>query len=300
MTWVIGASAIFGYGIIVSDICVQFSNGTTQDILQKVYPVGNYLAAGFAGSIKIGFSLIEDLQNFLFLPKGFENKAWHPEWVATHWSSNAQKIFDKAEPDEKKLQSQILMVGASPDKTLTGISSSKIYICVLKSPNFYPEIHDKPMSFYSIGSGSEIELYKKALLAYSDFRQGVLSLQFENGLRGGWGQGIILRLTDIIKHTATVGISKHLHLCIVSLGQIHITNNDHIENITYKDNSDNLKFITILGGLDSQIIVNKTEQPTSEKTRKESICFKMPSVARNYKELETMYNNLINLKGAHC
>jgi hypothetical protein len=54
MTWVIGASSIFDYGAMMSDVRVTFSNGRTLDLLQKAYPVGPYIVAGFAGSVRIG------------------------------------------------------------------------------------------------------------------------------------------------------------------------------------------------------------------------------------------------------
>jgi len=57
MTWVVGKLTPFGLGIVASDIRVTFG-GRTEDCLQKIYPVGGGILAGFAGSVKIGFSLL--------------------------------------------------------------------------------------------------------------------------------------------------------------------------------------------------------------------------------------------------
>jgi hypothetical protein len=45
-----------GYGFGISDVRVTLGDGTEADCLQKLYPIGRYLAAGFAGSVAIGTS----------------------------------------------------------------------------------------------------------------------------------------------------------------------------------------------------------------------------------------------------
>jgi len=82
MTWVIGGSTVFGYGVMISDICVSFEQGPSKDCLQKIYPVGNHIIGGFAGSIQLGFAMLQDLRSFLHLPEKEEKEnAWHPDWV---------------------------------------------------------------------------------------------------------------------------------------------------------------------------------------------------------------------------
>ena len=67
MTWVIGGSTIFGYGVLISDVCVSWELGYQFDCLQKIYPLSNSIMGGFAGSVKIGFQLLQDLRDFLGL-----------------------------------------------------------------------------------------------------------------------------------------------------------------------------------------------------------------------------------------
>jgi ATP-dependent protease HslVU (ClpYQ) peptidase subunit len=59
---------MFDYGAMMSDVRVTFSDGSERDLVQKAYSVGPYILAGFAGSVKIGFQLIESLARFLIVP----------------------------------------------------------------------------------------------------------------------------------------------------------------------------------------------------------------------------------------
>ncbi len=82
MTWVIGGITPFGYGVGLSDIRVSWDDKKYRDCLQKVYPVGKFIIAGFAGSVELGFRLIQDLSNFLHLDN--PDEAWIPEWIAVN------------------------------------------------------------------------------------------------------------------------------------------------------------------------------------------------------------------------
>jgi hypothetical protein len=80
MTWVIGASSIFDYGAMMSDVRVTFRDGRERDLVQKAYPVGPYIVAGFAGSVRIGFQMLESLAKFLIVPPNAPQPgAWEPE-----------------------------------------------------------------------------------------------------------------------------------------------------------------------------------------------------------------------------
>ena len=101
MTWVVGASTIWGYGVVISDMQVAFSDGTTADILQKPYPMNNFI---IAGSVKIGFMLLESLAQFVQLPPNkAATHAWDPLWVSNNWWPLAQEVFESAPEPEKKL-----------------------------------------------------------------------------------------------------------------------------------------------------------------------------------------------------
>ena len=114
MTWVIGATSIFDYGAMMSDVRVTLSDGRERDLVQKAFAVGQYIVAGFVGSVKIGFQMLESLAEFLIVPPDAPQPgAWEPEWVSEHWKPIASNIFASAEPAEQALRCQILLVGVS-------------------------------------------------------------------------------------------------------------------------------------------------------------------------------------------
>jgi hypothetical protein len=63
MTWICTASTIYGYGALYSDVQVTFPDGRNADLVQKAYPLSNFIAAGFAGSVRIGFMLLQSLSD---------------------------------------------------------------------------------------------------------------------------------------------------------------------------------------------------------------------------------------------
>jgi hypothetical protein len=66
MTWIVGTPTIFGYGFGISDVRVTPRNGSEVDCLQKIHPVGRYIAAGFAGDVYIGFAMVEELRKLMY------------------------------------------------------------------------------------------------------------------------------------------------------------------------------------------------------------------------------------------
>ena len=68
MTWIVGTPTMFGYAFCVSDIRVSWGERNGLDCLQKIYPVGRDIAAGFSGSVELGFWCIADLRRFLYHP----------------------------------------------------------------------------------------------------------------------------------------------------------------------------------------------------------------------------------------
>ena len=79
MTWIVGRSTLFGYAAGISDICVTLADRTERDCLQKVYPVGRFMAMGFAGSVQIGFKMVTRLADLLKTDD--LEMAWLPEAV---------------------------------------------------------------------------------------------------------------------------------------------------------------------------------------------------------------------------
>jgi hypothetical protein len=191
MTWVIGASSIFGYGAMMSDVRVTFSDGRKRDLLQKAYPVGPYIVAGFAGSVRIGFQMLESLAKFLIVPPNAPQPgAWEPEWVAEHWKPIAFQIFASADTQEQALRCQILLVGISnkidPEVAANPRAVQMPRACIVRfsSPDFEPVIKNTRLSVDHIGSGGGMEHYTKVMQKHFELSSD--SLKAEMGALGMW------------------------------------------------------------------------------------------------------------------
>jgi 20S proteasome alpha/beta subunit len=61
VTWVIGMSGHLIGAVLVADVRVSFPSGQ-RDTLRKIHPVAPNIAIGFAGSVAIGFDMVESLE----------------------------------------------------------------------------------------------------------------------------------------------------------------------------------------------------------------------------------------------
>jgi hypothetical protein len=230
VTWVIGATTFSGCAIVVSDIQVTYvdEDGVTRyrDCLQKTYMVGNHIIGGFAGSVPIGFLLLQDLTLGLRRPKDETPGFWHVGPVAHVWRSRAREIFQSASPLEQEGGSEILLAGveeAEPEQSLSGYRST---IVVMRAPEFEPELTKKFHSFAQIGSGSEVAEYVEILQDHFNFEDG--------GQIGGLTKGDAQMLADMLgaslhqraRKLSRKGISAHMHVHVLSFGEAHQWSND--------------------------------------------------------------------------
>jgi hypothetical protein len=257
MTWVIGSSTAFGYGVLISDIRVTFPEGKEYDILQKAYPVGDFIVAGFAGSVKLGFILLENLRQFLKLPEDAKDCAWDPEWVANNWGPIAKKVYDTAPPALQKQSASVLMVGVSPDKDIGIPGWAQSYVCILRSPKFTPDILMGGNKISSIGCGRNVDVYVQALKEVEGMNNPLI--QMEVGNHGGWAQGIGMHISDILKDNPKPGISQYVQIFVVQRGKITLQE------------------------------MNETVYPPEG----EPIERKMPRVAQGFSEFDKMLNNVM-------
>jgi hypothetical protein len=257
MTWVIGSSTAFGYGVLISDIRVTLLWEVKEyDILQKAYPVGDFIVAGLAGSVELGFILLENLRRFLKLPDDAKDCAWDPEWVANNWGPRAKAIYETVPPALQDIGASVLMVGVSPDKDVGIPGWAQSYVCILRSPLFSPEILIGGNKISSIGSGENVNVYAQALKEVDGMNNPLI--QLEVGRHGGWAQGIGMHISDILKDNPTPGISQYIQIFVVQRGKITL----------YE--------------------MNETVYPKNS----EPIERKMPRVARGYPEFVKMLENV--------
>jgi hypothetical protein len=216
MTWVVGASSLFGYGVMVSDVRVSWNDGTEADLLRKAYRVGPFLLAGFAGSVNIGFQLIGSLQNFLLPPDESTSSAWKPEWVAKHWHSEAAQIFANAPPAEQAAHSQLLIVGVSPSEHLGVPEFPRVYLMKLDAPDYQPTYMPKGLSVCHIGSGSDVAAYERAVAEFFDVASP--TLQAATAGPAAWAQMLGGSVGRLVQDAPREGISPHVHIQVCSLG----------------------------------------------------------------------------------
>jgi hypothetical protein len=222
MTWLIGASSIFGYGALLSDIQVSVEEQRF-DILQKAYPLHKFIIGGFSGSVKIGFMLLQSLSDHLQISPNSDHLEWDTLKIISNWAPIAKNIFNEAPPPEKKLKSKFLIVATSPHPakgTYPPGWDSQIYLIRFSSPDFKPQIMSKKGKFCSIGSGASITKLKRFFqerekLGISDKR-----LQSEIMNPGGWVKNLEFSLFHLLSNNPQDGISKHFNILTITRNEI--------------------------------------------------------------------------------
>lgn len=266
---------MFGYGIGISDIRVTFADGRERDCLRKIYPVGRFIAAGFAGSVKIGFAMIERLTELLH--SSDESGAWEPLAVAEWWPSDAREVFGRFPEDECRLQSQIMLVSVDPTQHVGNPSWPRSYVHVFTSPNF-DAVVAKPREVLAIGCGAAVQPCRNAVERLSCDSDAMFEMmKGEQGVQGGMATLLGWHLTSILKETQPRGISSHLHYCWVYRGRIVIKTNDH-QTIG--------RWTTFTTGVDApdrtaiepETRLNRHDAPPAE-------VFSMPRIATSWQEL---------------
>jgi hypothetical protein len=268
MTWVIGASSIFGDGAMISDVRASWPDGRTRDIVQKARHVGPCIVGGFAGSIKIGFQMLESLSRFLIPPPGApQDGGWEPGWVAKHWQPSAIRIFANASSEEQSLNSHILLVGIASGrnkksaKNVQNLLIPRVYLITMKSPNFKPVFFTKPLSIVHVGSGSTVLYYTEKM--HELFCNEDFSMQSMAAGPALWSAVLGNSMGKLVNEHPFEGVSPHVHILVCSQGYIFEgTNNETVISPVYKK-------------------------------------FEMPKTARSYEDFCIMCNDGgINVKGA--
>jgi len=225
MTWVVGATTPFGYGIMVSDVCVTIKDGgqsNQRDILRKVYPVGRMLA-GFAGSVQIGFDMIAGLRDFLKMTEveAKENMCWEPQWVAENFGPQARTIFSGHSEGIRKGRCEVMLMGIHPEEHIWG--RGRPVAAVLRAPEFIPEVATGWGQVLSIGSGSGQRAAMDALAATVS---NVDLMHAEVGYTGGFGRTIASSMTRDLFGGAPPGVSRHMHVSHVFIDRFGFAPND--------------------------------------------------------------------------
>ncbi|MEX0842340.1 MAG: hypothetical protein WD039_08670 [Xanthobacteraceae bacterium] len=226
MTWVIGTSSFAGYGVMLSDVQITFRNGDTRDILRKAYPISNHVVAGFAGSVRTGFVLLQSLADFLHIPNELSNTmAWEPLWIANNWPKIARQVFENQPTEERRLGSEILLVAIAPAEDRGAPEFPKVYLLRFVGPQFRAGIVKTGFQAISIGSGAGVAYYKQALKQLCRMSSG--SHQAEVGRQFGWADLLCFSLARSAVENPVSGVSQHFHVLAFNRSHMLNVNSDH-------------------------------------------------------------------------
>lgn len=225
VTWVIGMAEHPTGAVLVGDVCVTFTNsGTEHDMLQKIHAVAPNMACGFAGSVRVGFEMVESLR--AYIAAGSWGDCPPTGRIVSKWRRQARRAWDQIDPPAKKLGCSLIVAGAQAPKGFV----HKNIAYRLRDPQFEPERIDREPR--AIGSGNQVAEYCK-LLGQSGFEWYLQYQEHPELMHPDAGPlapfGAIL--ADAIQKNPAKGVSPHLHLCVVRCNDMHWGTND----ITLKD-----------------------------------------------------------------
>ena len=219
MTWIVGRAGPLGHAIGISDIRVTIPGNGEFDCLQKIYRIAGNMALGFAGSVPIGLEVVAQITTALNIEE--EKKLWNPLYIADFFNVGTKQIFNKYSQKIPNPDTHFLLFSAHPTRNDGAVPWAKCFVHRFRSPEFEPEIA-KQTIIVSIGSGSQIDVYKEALLKLGE---GIEVFQLEMGVPGGSGLGLMMSLTNTLENLPKPGISQYLQTVIVGRESVRISNN---------------------------------------------------------------------------
>jgi hypothetical protein len=224
MTWIVGTPYGFGYGIGISDVRVTLGD-SGYDCLQKIYPVGRFVAMGFAGSVKIGFAMKDEATSLLYSDD--PSLACDPIEVSKLWPHQARRVFGQFPETEREHHCHLMMISTHPTENCGESPWPRSYVHIFRSPEFQP-VSIAVNKLGTIGCGEESEPCRKAVEELSnDYKRMSLIREGEQGTPGGMATMLGIHLTMLLKDVQPKGVSTHLQYCWVYRGKIIIETNDH-------------------------------------------------------------------------
>ena len=262
---------MFGYGIGISDVRITLADGSERDCLQKIYPVGRFLAMGFAGSVRIGFAMIDAISGYLKTDD--ESGMWDPLAVANWWSVDAREIFKKFPPEERAGQCHLMMVSSFPNTERRDAPWPRSFVHIFKSPEF-EAVSIPARKVGAIGCGTAVVPCQQFVDKLStSFERMNMIMQGEVNCPGGMASRLGIDLTKVLQESQPRGISSHLHYCWVYCKKVIIKTNDHSAEGRWSA-------FPIGSGINEPDAppVPSIERPT----------FAMPQIASSWSELESL------------
>ena len=225
MTWIVGNASLFGSAFLVSDIQVTFTdqhgNHSFVDCVQKVYPLGRFVVGGFAGSVRIGFEMLEWLRQIF--SQAPATSAWILPDIANDWiSSDLSNIFNNSPENEKACGCQIILGAAHPSENRGSVPWAMSHIYRFSWPNFEPETVQGSQTL-SIGSGAVVPVYQQAIDGYTS------QFHFHQAAMAGPQQQARVLAQHLYETTGRVpqpGISNFFQVAVASRGDAEVVNHE--------------------------------------------------------------------------
>jgi hypothetical protein len=262
---------MFGYGIGISDVRVTLADGSERDCLQKIYPVGRFLAMGFAGSVRIGFAMIDAISGYLKTDD--DTGMWDLTAVANWWPTDARDIFESFRPQERAGQCHLMMVSAFPNTERKDAPRPRAFVHIFKSPEF-DTLSIPVRKVGAIGCGTAVEPCQRFVENLStSFERMTMMMQGEVNCPGGMASRLGIDLTRVLQESQPRGISSHLHYCWVYCKKVIVKTNDHSAEGRWST-------FPIGSG------INEPDAPTTPSVERPT--FAMPQIASSWSQLESL------------
>jgi hypothetical protein len=180
------------------------------------------MALGFAGTVRIGFRMVEKLRALRAASK-LEEK-WEPETLAQWWPKVASEVFQKEAQGGEDCE--LMLLSAHPTQDLGIPNWAKCSVYLFRSPNFDPdpaepdEIYPAGSKTVAIGCGNELAPYRALLDRPTEFHTGRHG-PVEHGL---FTSRLLFEIRSTIFEHPTSDVSPILQLCTVNRLHVDIIN----------------------------------------------------------------------------
>ncbi|HTQ98766.1 MAG TPA: hypothetical protein VMH83_02205 [Candidatus Acidoferrum sp.] len=213
MTWIVAGNGV-AFPFIAGDICVSWDSQNERECLQKIHPLTRNIIAGFSGSVKGGFQILNAIKQQLCYDQNYSLPRLSHEWLPRLM----QREFRKLPSKEQSLQVQLILLSAHPHFIRGALHVPQSHTVRFKSPHFKPET-TRGAECFGIGSGEIVDHYRIAAISFStdvSFHQAIVSGSKNPAL---W---MAQRLYDIVKEDPKPGISPLFIYGTVSLDEMVI------------------------------------------------------------------------------
>lgn len=229
MTWVVGSGTL-DFGILVADIRISYADDSEEMNfgVRKIHQINPSTWAGFAGSISLGFRMINWLQAFVWGDFQRVRMPPNPRSLVQAFVDTAAAQYRQLPESLRAYGCHLLIVGASHDwAELGGRPVFRVaHGFVVKFP--LPGETDIDLSetgfnrFAAIGSGAAVHEYRRHLdESVEAGKQGLLAFSpsadqgFANALPMV-GYLTSLGLGSVVEVAPQLGISSQMHAVVVT------------------------------------------------------------------------------------